>query len=137
MMTADELRAGLAHFYGTVSWYRHGLYSRLLLTDGTRFLAENASAWWLVDAIGSHIFTNRALNPRKEPFQVWKLEVSDNQTAKLTAGDGGKHGAESKTLVTQKIEYTDFPLPKIELWASWDEIVDERGAFVLLLPTEY
>jgi hypothetical protein len=133
MLTPDELTAGLANFTGTEQWHRHGMFRQMLLTDGVKWLADNAECYWLIDAIGSHIFTTEKLSPRKEPFQVWTLAVNDGK-ATLRATDGGKHGAQALELVRQEIEYTDFPLPTIEIWAVWD---GGFTAFVLLLPSEY
>jgi hypothetical protein len=67
---AAELRNGIAHFTGTDQWYRHSP-SRMLYTDGVRYVAERAGAYWLIDAIASH-----QLSPgvRREPFQVWTLK---------------------------------------------------------------
>jgi hypothetical protein len=137
-MSADRLRSGLSQFVGTGEWHRYSpLFRQFLLTDGTKFLCENAGAYWLADAIGSHIFTSRKLlSPQKNPMQFWKLSVK-NGAATLTCTDGGKHGEQPVELVRQEIEYTDFPLDEIDLWAIWDTIVDPKGAFVLLLPSEY
>jgi hypothetical protein len=120
---------------GTSEWHRYSpMFRQLLLTDGALHVAEAGGAYWLMDAIGSHIFTNRKVfAPAVNPFQVWTLQVI-NGKAKLIAKDGGKHGAESRTLATQKIEWSDFPLPEIQLWAVWD---GGMNAFVLMLPCEY
>ena len=43
----------LGQFTGTSRYYR---ISRIhLLTDGTRYLAEQAACFWLMDAIASHL----------------------------------------------------------------------------------
>lgn len=136
-MTPEELQAGLDQFHGTETWYRYSpMFRYLLLTEGVKFLAENAGAYWLMDAIGSHIATNPRLTHTRNPAQFWTLAVN-NSKATLRCTDGGKHGAQAIELAKQEIEYTDFPLASIDIWVMWDEIVDPRGAFVAMLPGEY
>ena len=43
----------LALFTGTQHYYR--LARKHLLTDGTKYLADAAGAYWLMDAIASHL----------------------------------------------------------------------------------
>ena len=49
----------LAHFIGTEHYYR--LTPSAVLTDGTKYLAEGAGAFWLMDAVASYLpqFTGR------------------------------------------------------------------------------
>lgn len=73
---ASELEANLRY-----PWLR----SRFLLTDGAKYLAETAQAFWLMDAIASHQ-TNKQV--AAEPFQIWKLTVNEQKQAALTCTDG-------------------------------------------------
>ena len=43
----------LGQFTGTSKYYK--ISRRHLLTDGTRYLAEQAACFWLMDAIASHL----------------------------------------------------------------------------------
>jgi hypothetical protein len=135
MMDAAKLNAQLPTFTGSTTWTRYSpLFRQLLLTDGAKFLAENAGAYWLVDAIGSHIFTNPKLSPKQEYFQVWRFRRAPraelDKAHRLWVTDGNTERA----IVEQLIDYSDFPLDEITLWAVWDEGMD---AFVLMLPSEY
>ena len=69
---------------------------------------------------------------RLRDIQFWKLKVTEKdgrKSAVLTCrADSGEEPA-----ITQRIEYTDFDLPEIDLWVG---PVDERR-FVLMLPNEY
>ena len=49
----------LALFTGTQQYYQ--LNRHVVLTDGTRYLADEAGAYWLMDAIASYLpqFTGR------------------------------------------------------------------------------
>jgi hypothetical protein len=123
MLNADEtiaLTNTLAQFHGSDTFTRHGLYQRMLMTEGVVYLAKTANAFWLTDLIASH-----QLNPRvrAEEFQVWTLYVERNR-GKAILTDGNN----TTPIVTQEIEHTDFPLPEIALW-----FIDGT----LLLPSEY
>ncbi|MEZ6069474.1 MAG: hypothetical protein R3C10_04190 [Pirellulales bacterium] len=52
---AAELLAELAHFTGDCERYQHGLNRSLIYTPGVQHLAEKAGAYWLIDAIASHV----------------------------------------------------------------------------------
>ena len=43
----------LTQFTGTERYYR--ISRRHLLTDGTKYLAENAECFWMMDAVASHL----------------------------------------------------------------------------------
>src|ERR1039458_7739091 len=50
--TADELEQCLRYFTGTEEYHRHWM-RRITFTDGVKFLAEQAGAYWLIDLIAS------------------------------------------------------------------------------------
>ena len=115
-LTAAELR----QFTGTEQWYRHGIVRDVLYTDGAKYVAEQAGAYWLLDEIA---FAQRGdKNVAGEEFQLWKLMVKPDHTATLTCEDGNGNAVYSKA-----IEYTDFPLPELALYFTNS---------VILLPSE-
>lgn len=125
-MQSTELRTQLAQFTGSATFTRHALIPRMLMTEGIVYLASAAAAHWLTDAIGSYLFDLRA---QQEPFQVWRLAVdAQSRRAVLYMTDGNA----SDPIITQQIDYTDFPLPQIDLW-----LVADGEHWVLMLPTEY
>jgi hypothetical protein len=116
---ALRLDSELSLFTGTTTYYRN--WQGLLYTDGVKYLAENAGAYWLIDAIASwqpHVRTV------ERDFQLWELHVSDNHGAELTV----RRDSGAPAIARQKIGCTDFPLRSIILYVQGD---------VLLLPTEY
>ena len=61
------------------------------------------------------------------PFQVWRLEVKDNQAVLTMKQDSGR-----PIEVEQKIPYTNFPLDEMDMW-----LIDDGTNVVLILPSEY
>jgi len=112
--------ADLAQFTGSENWYRHAINRAVLFTDGAKFVADQAGAYWLLDeiAIGQ-------LEPciAAENFQVWKLAVNADQTGVLTCDDGN-----GRVVFSKELGYTDFPEGGITLWFT---------NHTILLPQEY
>lgn len=117
MMAIDP--ATLAQFTGTEHYYR--LSRRCLITDGAKYLADEAGAYWLLDAAASYLLELGTM----DWFVLVRLVVSKS-TAALTLEDG--NGA---VRASQQIPYTDFPLPEQVLYACWD-----GEHWVLMLPSE-
>lgn len=140
---AKQLEHELACFSGTEHWYRHGGFWRheTLLTDGVMHLAENGgrnggTAFWLMDAVASYQ-GEKVL--ARHPFQVWKLIVTESDDHPRCARLICTNGNNKKPIVEQEIEYTDFLLEMVQVYASV-EPVDELGKkkrVIILLPGEY
>lgn len=114
------IESDLRQFTGTENWYRHPIAGKVLYTEGARHVAEAGGAYWLLDEIAV-AQTIQAV--AAESFQLWKLTVSDDQTALLQCEDG-----DSNLCFEKQIEFTDFPLSKIILYFA-DQVI--------LLPSEY
>src|SRR5882757_828930 len=50
-LTAPFTLHELAQFTGTEHWYRHALNRNVLFTDGAKYVADQAGAYWLLDEI--------------------------------------------------------------------------------------
>lgn len=109
----------LAQFTGTEKLYR--ITRRHVLTDGTKYLAEEGRCFWLMDAIASHLSPNY-----QDYFAVARLVVNGS-SAVLSLDDGNDN-----VFATQAIEYTDFPLSEIKLYCSFD-----GTHWVIMLTSEY
>jgi len=121
-MNNDEintLKTELRYFTGGDEFHRNPLFGNYVYTDGVKYLAAKAGAYWLIDYILSH-----QLEPKLKGqlFQVWKMTVQDD-SATVTVEDGNDNIITSLT-----IEFTDFPLEEITLW-----LVEKT----LMLPSEY
>ena len=120
---AEELEQFIAFRNGCDQVFRHWLGFNY--TDGVKHVADKAGAHWLIDAIGSYQPSSKLRrNQRLQEFQLWELKVDpEAKTGVLTL----REDDDVKPTVTQKIEYTDFPLASIKLYL-------ENG--LLLLPSE-
>lgn len=104
------------YFTGTENYYKHWL--GIHFTDGVKYVAEEAGAYWLIDAIASWL-----PQTKQEPFQHWTLTKNKNDSWTLKATDGN-----NKVIALQEIEFSDFPLEQFSMYLS-DKI--------LMLPSEY
>jgi surface antigen len=110
----------LALFTGTEHYYR--LTRKHLLTDGTKYLADAAGAYWLMDAIASHL---QEIGTH-DWFVLVRMKVQGTSVTMIYEdGNGHEHAR-------QEIGYTDFPMPSISLYACFD-----GEHWVIMLPSEY
>jgi hypothetical protein len=83
----------------------------VLMTDGTKFIADKGEAYWLMTAIASYLLAYTS----KENFIVEMLNVTRTATSSyaiLKLDDGNEN-----VLATQFIQHTDFELVEIKLYA--------------------
>lgn len=119
MNSTHNLQSELSQFIGTEKLYR--ISSRHVLTDGTKYLAEQAKSFWLFDAIASDLSLSH-----DDYFAVARLVVNGS-SAVLTLDDGNDN-----IFASQAIEYTDFPLNEIKLYCSFD-----GEHWIIMLTSEY
>jgi hypothetical protein len=117
-MNTQDLRNLLANYYGSETFYRHGLNRRMLYTEGAQAFAENANAYWFLDIVATELFALL----KGEDFLTVILHVEGSK-AKITADDGN-----GNVLFTKSIDYTDCPEGKWKFFFTGN---------VLMLPSEY
>jgi hypothetical protein len=114
----------LHNFSGTEHYYR--ITPDTVMTDGAKFIADKGEAYWLMTAIASYLpeYTS------KETFIVATLNVTHTITSShaiLKLDDGNDN-----VLAQQFIQYTDFELAEIKLYACYT-----GEMWVIMLPREY
>jgi hypothetical protein len=125
--------ADLDQFTGDVVRFRHPLNRQVIYTPGVKHVAEAGQAYWLIDAIASWIGSAEfqaaeQLDERISYMHFWTFERSWSKAGQLTA----RADSPDRPFIVQAIEFTDFPLPRIEIWAAYD------GQFwTLYLPSEH
>jgi hypothetical protein len=111
----------LNQFTGSEHWYRFGLDPRITCTDGAKYVADTAGAYWLLEEIA--LAQRYVKEVAAEEFQVWKLTVNPGSTATLVCEDGNDNA-----VFTKAIEFTDFPPEGVTLWFANN---------VIYLPSEH
>ena len=121
-MNVKTIERNLKQFYCTSQYHKHlqpGM-SPILISDGVKYVRDSLEAFWLLDAILSYQCDKEI---RKIGFQKWILKQHNKDMSwELQCYD------DEKIVVSQKIEYSSFPLPKIELWLLQN---------ICILPGEY
>ena len=110
----------LNQFIGTEKYYR--ISRRHMLTDGTKYLAEAAECFWMMDAIASHLCEIGT----EDWFVSVRVQVKEGRAVMIYEDGNGREHAR------QEIPYTDFPLNSITFCACWD-----GEHWVIMLPSEY
>ena len=123
-MTKDQLLDELRNFYGTEHYYRH--MPGLVITDGVKFLADNAGCYWILDIVWSYL---PVLRKSRDTFFVVRYAGTPGASGLFSITDDIPP---NQTYAQQAIDYTDFPLDEIVLYLSATE-----EAFVLMLRSEY
>ena len=127
-MTLTLTHEDLLNFNGCDQPYFHEQIKAFQYTEGVRHVAQAGGAYWLLVQIS---YAQLYLGVSKEEFQVWRLTVNEDRSARLTCTDGGKdidnHGDISeKTVYSKDIPYTDFPLSEITFYLEWDMLMLPR-----------
>ncbi len=123
----------LAHFTGEPEQYAHGINKHIIYTPGVKYLAENAGAYWLLDAIASYYGTNLmktaiAKDDRLSSLHFWTLDVAEDHSATLVL----KSEAGEEPAISQHIPFTDFPVEQMRIWAGFN-----GKNWTLYLPSEH
>ena len=123
-METIDIKTTLREFHGTSQYYKH-LFpgkSPILLTDGCKYVRDACKAFWLFDAILSYQCDKvlKGIN-----FQIWELKrLKLDLSWQLTC----REDTNTKILIRQSIEFSDFPIDYIKIW-----VIDK----VAILPSEY
>ena len=132
-MRTQELKAALANYYGSETFYRHALNRRMTYTEGVQAFAKCAGAYWFLDIAATELFALLKVRrtcphaPRGEDFLSVLLHVEGTK-AKITADDGN-----GNVLFTKSIDYTHFPCMDCPE-GEWRFFFTNN---VLMLPSEY
>jgi len=111
-MNTYELKRALRQFTGKECYWKH-LYpakSPLLLTDGCRYVRDILNSHWLFDSI---LIFQADKRLRGVNFQIWTLQQSKKDLSSLLTC---RKDSNLKPLISQVIEFSDFPLDYIKLY---------------------
>jgi len=112
--------------YGTEHYYQTPLFRGFVYTDGVKHMAEKFGAYWLIDAVASHIPAIKRAD-RDETFYVVTCILDGNGGCTLTA----RRDSDQPSVIEQKIDYTDLT-ENVKMYLAF-----EGPRSILLMPTEY
>ena len=115
-------KADLAQFTGYGDWHSHRLVEGVFYSEGARYVAENADAYWLLDEI-AFAQVHEDVADWLDPSQIWKLKVLPERTVLLSCFNW-----RDKLVFEKRIYSVDFPLPEFTL-----SFIDSE----IMLPSEY
>ncbi|MBE9110664.1 hypothetical protein IQ273_14680 [Nodosilinea sp. LEGE 07298] len=123
-MTKTISKADLAQFTGTEAYHYLPHHPQCVVyTDGVKYLAARAGAYWLLDLIAFYQTDERIKHDESlQGIQFWHLRVNDGQGVLTCERD------KDDVVLTHELHYTDFPLNNITLYVCQK---------VMMLPSEY
>lgn len=125
--------------------YRHGLCRKVFYSEVVKAMAESKGAYWLIDAIASHVAANpkfKSACKRDERFhdmQIWILRSSEDEEAmaELIAVSDTDQRSLSRPKIKQEIPFTDFDLQRDKkLYCGLTQVGEEIG-YLIYDPSEY
>jgi len=132
-LRVEMIEALIAGANGTDDYHKSSAFTKSVFhTDSIQYVMEAAQSFWLLDAIVSHLPSVIKNYGGVADFQVWKLEVSENQSAVLTCT--GEYGEQSVEMARQEIPFTTFPLKSFECWVEKGSADGVSMAYIIMLP---
>lgn len=128
MIDPIDLKNALAEYSGSEHFYKVSAFApNFIITEGVKFLADEAQCYWLLDVIVSHL---PAVIAADEEFAVVLLERDpEGSGAVFQITDDVPANV---VYARQEIEFTTFPMPSIKLYLQTD-----TEHWTLMLPGEY
>jgi hypothetical protein len=121
----EEFAKDLRQFTGTEHYYRHPLARRVVYTDGVRYFAEAAGAYWLIDILATELPKLAA----KHRILFVHCVVKDGNARLYANEDSGK-----PNLWERAIDFTDCPEGD---WSFYMADGGDADNVVILLSSEY
>jgi len=110
MTTASLL--DLSHFTGSMDFHATTLKrERFVATDGMAYVAEECSAYWLLDLAAS--YQGARLDRACEGFQVWTLRKLPDGCKNAAVAECWRDSGDAKPVLRQLIPFTDFPFDRL------------------------
>lgn len=121
-----------SQFTGTTNYYKFSIiFPNVVLTDGSKYVAETAGAFWLMDMIASYLpYVN-------DDFAVARLKVDNKTYSGMFTLEDGNYNVQFR----QKVSHTDFPEEEFLMFVAKSGVQDANGnirpIWVIYLPSEH
>ena len=117
----------LFQFTGSEQFFKHGINSKLIYTEGVKYLAEKTGCYWLIDDIAC-VLLPYLLKKHNDWFYSIQLLVTES-AAVITASDGN-----GEILINHKVKWSDFPITgePVKFY-----LCESDKHYCLMLPSEY
>ena len=127
-ISLEELTHALDRFSGTEKY--HPYREHCVLTDGAKYLAENADCYWLID----YIYEAQSITFLKKAggMQSWTVCVHQDKSATLVCKN-----THNRTIHREVIAHTDFVLGHGEPFQLFADLFYGNHAVVIFLTTEH
>ena len=96
----------LVQFTGTMKYYKFNNFCKMVLTDGTQYLAQKAGCFWLFDIVAS-VQHKKKISENRD-FIVWKIRINDKDNSCFVEAFRDSPFTKDNLLYRQKISHTDF-----------------------------
>lgn len=127
--------------------YRHQLCRKVFYSEVVKALAETKGAYWLIDAIASHVAANPKFktacskDERFRDMSIWILRkntAEDGPMAELIAVSDTDNRSMSHPKIKQEIPFTDFEFENGDkkLYCGLTQVGAEVG-YLIYDPSEY
>jgi hypothetical protein len=123
----EELQMIMRESSGTTRYHRITLVKNFLVTDGVKYFAKEANAYWLTDIVASYI---RVMEKTDDYFFVPVLTVDKKQNGRFKIYR--EVSGNKKVIVRQNIEYADLPTGEYKFF-----LFREDEFFIMICPSEY
>ncbi len=116
----------LRQFTGSETFTRNNINANLIYTEGIKFLAEEAQAYWMIDLVAAELKFHGTL--KNEDFLTVSFKRDKEGTCKLVYDDGNYN-----VLFESGFEFSTFPLDEFSFYVCRNHL----GGHTMLLKSEY
>lgn len=125
-MKEQEILNALGHFTGTEGYHRFSILSKMVLTDGMKYICDSCQSYWLMDIVASVQQEDKIIE--NQNFIVWRIKLNETGKGFNVSAYRDSPFNKENLLYEQVGGYTDFPLK---------EFVFYQCDNVILLTQEY
>jgi len=113
-MKSEQILSELGNFTGTENYHRFSILSKMVLTDGMKFLCDSCESYWLMDIVSSVQQEDKII--KNSNFIVWRIKLNDNDKGFVVSAYRDSPFNKDNLLYEQVGGYTDFGIKEFEFY---------------------